>query len=276
MKKKKILLIVFLCCILFSINNLEANADERDIFIGDVIELRISTSDLTQEQIVEAFKAFEIIDLRQQQDDYLISFRSFKPVDTTIILGNQEIAVTVKSTLDVIEREDIFEGDMKTRLEESVIPWGIVLIISISIMIFSGALIIWSKRRNKNDAKDVYQIFMESVQPLDTSDDHALEHMTAKLKIYIQDKFHMTIIGKTSTELIPEIENLRIDKHILLELEKWLTSCDQMKFSGCYVESEHIDKMRKDLLNIVKSIESEDIKMNVDKANENKAEEVKL
>ena len=59
-----------------------------------------------------------------------------------------------------------------------------------------------------------------------------LVKLTESFKKYIEDVYSYSIRGKTSSEIIGEIKNIKEVNPILKNLEKWLYECDIFKFSG--------------------------------------------
>ena len=85
-------------------------AEERNIYVGDLIELKITTREFTEDEMREKFKDFEIVELRSVLEGYLITLRTFEAGEKVVNLADSEIIITVKSTLDEIDRDELFEG----------------------------------------------------------------------------------------------------------------------------------------------------------------------
>ena len=87
-----------------------SSATERNIYVGDLIELKITTEVLTEDEVREKFRDFEIVDLKTVSDGFLITIRTFEAGEKIINIGSSEIVITVKSTLEEIDRSEPFEG----------------------------------------------------------------------------------------------------------------------------------------------------------------------
>lgn len=246
---------LFLCFICLCILTKPSMAENRNIYIGDLITLEIRSQDVSQEEIMEALEEFEVVELETLRDGYKVTLRSFEPGDKTITIGNQDINIIIASTLDDIQREDIYEGDLTPRGGGRVIPWLVIYMFVTGIFIISGIVLLISKIKKRNlRAKSPYERFKIALELVDISQGSALVEMTAILKKYIQEIFHCKIIGKTSNEIMIEVEQIEETSPYRLDIHNWLTRSDTYKFSGIYVKKEQIDEMRLNLIKIGASI----------------------
>lgn len=104
MKKSKISLLLIILSLFFVISSSSILAEERNIYVGDLIELKIQGEDLTLDELKDKFKDFEIVNVSDISNGYLLTIRSFEPGEKTIQLGDKEIKIVVKSILNEIER----------------------------------------------------------------------------------------------------------------------------------------------------------------------------
>ncbi len=75
MKKVKITLLLLILTLFYSG---QVQAEARNIYVGDLIELRISTQEFTKDALIDKFKDFEIVDLDEDNGGYLLTLRSFE------------------------------------------------------------------------------------------------------------------------------------------------------------------------------------------------------
>jgi hypothetical protein len=122
---KKLLKVIFSSLIIYliicSVVPVIANSKSRDLYIGDVLELEITTSDFSESQIRNKFKEFEIIDLKKIEKGYLLKIRSFKPGEKEVRLGDKLLKIQVNSTLNQYEREQVFEGELEVKKAENTV-----------------------------------------------------------------------------------------------------------------------------------------------------------
>ena len=84
--------------------------DTRSIYVGDVITVEIMTRDFSSEALRERFKDFDIVEIKDVSGGYALSLRTFETGEHTVLLGDKEVVIDVRSTLDEIKRDGIFEG----------------------------------------------------------------------------------------------------------------------------------------------------------------------
>ena len=221
----------------------DANADtdaNRNIYIGDIISLRISTKMFSAEELKKKFQEFEIVEIVEDVDGYRLSLRTFETGEYTIILGDKRIVINVVSSMDDIDRTDIFEGDGEIKKPGSTIPWQILFLISTSIFGLTGSYVlvrfIILKRNNK--AIPPYQLFLKRAGVLSMEDDGYFVKLTLYLKEFLGSLYHCRIIGKTSTEIIGELKEIQPLSALLPYIGEWLTECDRLKFTGVDVTFE--------------------------------------
>ncbi|WP_432409129.1 hypothetical protein [Wukongibacter sp. M2B1] len=255
MRSIKIKHYLLLCLICICISTTLSTAESRNIYIGDLITLEIKSQGISQEEIIDALKEFEIMEIEVLDDGYKVTLRSFETGEKTITIGDQDIDIIIVSTLDDIQREDIYEGDLTPRGGGRVIPWLIIYMVVMGIFIISGIVLLISKiKKRRTQEKSPYESFKIALELVDISDTSALVEMTAIFKQYIQEIFHCKIIGKTSNEIMIEVEQIEETSPYRLDIHNWLTRCDTYKFSGLDVKKEQIGEMRLDLMQIGVSI----------------------
>ena len=220
----------------------------RNIYVGDIIRLEITAEGISAGELREKFSDFEIMELKEEPERYVITICTFEPGEYKVLLGNKEIVINVESTLDDIPREDIFEGGTQVMEAGVSFHWRILFHISLSIFVLSGGFILL-KILKKRKAKMLtpYQIFLRSSGTLAAESESYLVDLTFLFKKYIESTYQCIIIGKTSSEIVDQLKEIRALETILPDIEEWLMECDRLKFTGVKVSREkkqnHYEKL---------------------------------
>ena len=178
------------------------------IYIGDIITLQISASDISatgisEDEIREKFHEFEIVELLETRTGYKLSLRTFEAGEYTVFLGNSEIIINVISTLDDSDRNDIFEGGDQIIEPGLYVPLKTILFISAGLIcIIGGCVLVNALLQNKKKPRSPYQIFLLRVSELNIENDSYFVDLTLCLKEYLERVYHCRIRGKTSKEIM--------------------------------------------------------------------------
>ncbi|MCL2747495.1 MAG: hypothetical protein FWE59_02430 [Oscillospiraceae bacterium] len=235
----------------------------RNIYVGDIITLEITSedfsdfSDISAAALAEAFEDFEIVELTESPEGFLLSLRTFVPGTYTARLGNKEIVIDVKSTLDDLDREGIFEGGTHVAPPGFSFPWRILFYVAAGILAASGGFIlvgIVKKKRAK--APSPYHVFLRRSGELDAGADNYLVDLTLYFKEYLESLYQFRIIGKTSFEILAELVGIEALSPMLPEIGSWLTEGDRLKFTGVDVAPEEQQAHYKRLLTLVGGIDA--------------------
>lgn len=238
-------------------------AEQRNIYVGDLIELKITTRDFTEDEIREKFKDFEIVELKSISEGFLVTLRTFEVGEKIINLGDSEIVITVKSTLDEIDRNELFEGSLTAESAGFMMNFNYLFYAVIIVFLASGGTILVQYMRKRRDLLlTPYERFNSMLGRTSVEDSDCLVKFTMYFKEYIESKFSLHIKGKTSTEIIGEISNVRELRPYISKIRNWLNDSDYFKFSGNIAAN---DK-KHELLNILKEIVSEIERVNEEKA----------
>ncbi|MBC7960946.1 MAG: hypothetical protein H7X94_13885 [Vallitaleaceae bacterium] len=251
MRSLKIILNLLVCLLLFNVINKPVLAEERNIYIGDLITLEVKTKETDEETLKKAFEAFEIVDIHETKEGYSLTLRTFEAGDYEVVIGNQPITISVQSTLDDLDRKDIFEGDLTPRKGQLPIPWLVIDGVMAVLFVISGTLYLLKKRKTKKSKnKSPYEKFLSALENVQTSTKDSLVEITIIFKNYLEELFHYKIIGKTSAEMIMEIEQITQISGYRESISSWLKECDSYKFSGCEVHLEQKEALLKELKKI--------------------------
>lgn len=272
-------------------DELKSFSDNRNIYVGDIITLKITAQGLSDEELREKFHDFEITMLEKINDEYLLSLRTFEPGEYKVLVGDKEIIINVSSTLNDINREDIFEGGTGINEAYKAFYWRIYFYIAGGIFLLSGGFVLLKlivKRKNKEPSP--YQIFLKRTSVLIVEDDNFLVDLTLCFKEYLEGMLGCQIIGKTSSEIINELKGLKaeIDNNfhnisskkptdisiseenstinyqmmfkgietMLPTIEAWLIDCDRLKFMSEFIPIEGKHRLYNELIELVEKIEA--------------------
>lgn len=109
----------------------------REIMIGDIIKLKINAPGLSRFDLFEAFAEFEIVDIEKGNDDeYIISIRSFEPGIKRVQIGGKILKIKVISLLDEIDRRnDLFEPDLSIKEPSSIYIYILGIILTLPLIV---------------------------------------------------------------------------------------------------------------------------------------------
>jgi hypothetical protein len=225
--------------------------------VGDLIKLKVTAQNLSEDQLIEKFSDFEIVDIRNDNNGYIVTLRSFETGEKTLQLGNKEIIVTVKSTLDEIEREGIFEGGSNIEKAGFFVDWRYPFYVLLAVFLISGAILLWRlllKKRISSMAP--YRYFVSRVKKIPMGDDKLFVKLTQAFKRYIESSYSLRIRGKTSTEIINEISFVHDLQDKLPQIQIWLEESDYYKFSGVAASEVEKQRLSRDVLELTEKIEN--------------------
>jgi len=233
MKKSKIIFLFLVIYLAAVISPLHILAEERSIYVGDLIELKIQAEDLTLDELKDKFKDFEIVNVTDIPKGYIITLRTFETGERTINIGDKELKIVVKSTLDEIERDNIYEGNLEPLEAGFYIRWKYVLIPLVIVFLLSFAINIKTLlKKRKKSILTPYEGFKKAIGDLSVEQKDYLVKLTLIFKEYLESVYSYSIRGKTSSEIVYEISRMPQLNEKLPEIKSWITENDYFKFSG--------------------------------------------
>jgi hypothetical protein len=233
-----------------------AMAEKRNIFIGDVIELKVTSQNITIDELKNKFKEFEIIDIKEDKDSFVLTLRSFDPGEKTVQIGNKEIKINVKSALKEMKRDGIYEGETMPLEAEKPIEWKYVFFVLLGIFLVTGGVNLWwFISRRKKSPKGHYEQFVNKAKGLSPDDGEFLVKLTQSFKEYLESTYSCTIRGKTSSELIEKIRSIPDLLPVLPAVQNWLIESDRFKYMGITASAEKKQELSDLLLDLVGKID---------------------
>lgn len=231
--KRRLTLFLFILFFLFSFVHTLALAEERNIYVGDLIELKITTQVFSEEELREKFSDFEIVALEKKPDGYQLTLRTFETGEKAVQLGDKEIIIHVQSTLEQFDRTDVFEGNPAVKSPVFSPDWRFVAGLAALLFLISGGILLGKTlQKRKLSRLTPLQKFMKAVNIVSLEDKDAFVQLTFCLKAYLESSFSIRIRGKTSTEILKELTPRSEVQEKLPEIRSWLQECDFLKFSG--------------------------------------------
>ncbi|MDR0490307.1 MAG: hypothetical protein LBH28_03545 [Oscillospiraceae bacterium] len=214
----------------------------RNIYVGDIIRLKVTTLAFSAEELERMFQDFEIVEIKDEPEGYLLSVRTFTVGEQKIQLGDNEIVINVSSTLNDIQRDSIFEGDEWVIKPGFQYHWRILFFVTAGVFALSGGFML-AKIIKKRKAKqlDPLQTFIKRSDALSAYDDYSDNYfvdLTFYFKEYLEALYTRRIIGKTSDEIINMLKEIQALDAMLPEIMEWLAECDRIKFTGAKVSGE--------------------------------------
>lgn len=255
MKRMGIVLLMMTALIFLQMANVFAEA--RAIYIGDEIRLEIHDATLTETEITSAFDGFRVVAIEPVTSGYKVTVSPLKTGQQEILLKDQKIRIDVKSTLDDIQRDSIFEKELETGsyLKRSWVLIGIG-ISGLVAVVSNGIWAVGLVRKRKHVMASPYEVFTEAIDQPGTKDKHFLGHMTKASKVYLSSRLGHPLVGLTTSQLMAVQYENRTDEVLNNAYFGWLKVCDDLKFKGHTVEDDVVLRMRDQLQEIVADMEA--------------------
>lgn len=233
-----------------------AMAEERSIFVGDLINIKISAQSFSENELREKFKDFEIVNIKQDSEDYFVSLRSFDPLEKTIILGSKELKITIKSTLNEIKRDAIFDGNLNPQEPSFTMNWQVVFFILLFLFVVTGGIFLWNlKNKRKNLQLSPFKCFNKQIGKIAFDDELYFVKLTLALKEYLESRYSCCIKEKTSNETIEELKYIPELKESIFTIKCWLEENDYYKFTGVTTGMDKKKELLERLIDIVTKID---------------------
>lgn len=231
-------------------------AEERNIYVGDLLTLKVFNDSYTMEDLHKKFGDFEIVDSKELDTGYELTLRTFEPGEYSIILGNKKIEIVVSSTLEDIDRDSIFSGDLSPLQSSYSSIWfylfyGFIVILAIIVI-----TLIWQFIKNKKKEDETpYQQFIRGLTVIEFTEDNYFVELTFVFKEYLEKTFDCQIRGKTSGEIIDEIKDIPELAIRFGEIREWLRLADYYKYTEAVATTEIKEKQQASLKELTAEIE---------------------
>lgn len=233
-------------------------AATRDLYVGDIIELTIDDNSHSEEAIRKAFSTMDIVELDLDEAGYKLKVRSFETGSHDIILDNQSLVIEVHSTLDVIDRQTIFPGEIVLEEGGMAVYWRGFLYTFMMVSLVSGIWLFIRKLKVKQaKVLEPYEALKCAIDKLPEASDQYLGQLNHCLKGYFFKRYNLDTKGMTTGELIDALRTCDLDEASVNKIEGWLSKSDAYKFSNLSVEASDNKQMATELLEIIGDIHEE-------------------
>lgn len=257
MKKTRIMPFLLMLIMTFSIMHASAAASERNIYVGDIIELKISSQNQNEAVIREKFKDFEVVGLVEESDHFILKVRTFETGEKRVVLGDKEIVIVVKSTLQDIQSDGPMEGGLGPATSAPAVPWLYILIALLAASAVTGVLSLKGRFATKSKVRPApYQHFISQSSSLLYEDNEFFVKLTSYFKEYIEAVYQCRIKGMTSAEILYTVDKLPRMLNVKQELKCWLRECDFFKFTGTTASGEKKQEMQRKLAELAGRIDA--------------------
>jgi hypothetical protein len=216
--------------------------------------LQISSRDFSVQELTDKFKDFEIIEIKENSNGYLLSLRTFEDGEYKILLENKQLIINVYPILNDIERDDIFEAEIPVTEPESSINWFLPFCISAGVFILSGAIVLLKERKRKAVIQAPLQLFISRSRSLSLESHDYFVDLTLCFKEFLENLYEFRIIGKSSIEIVNELSPIESLTETIPNIREWLIECDRLKFTGVKVSVETKQEHYKRLIEIAKDV----------------------
>jgi hypothetical protein len=254
---KRTILFIFLAGLTLLGSGAPARSDEtRSVYVGDIVTLRITAPDITADTLADSFAPFEILEQTDTPGGYLLSLRTFQTGEHRIRLGNTDLLIHVRSALDEMPREDLWEGDTGVAGPDRLFPWHLLFYGSAGVFILAlGLPLLRARRKRTRKAPNALQGFLQRSGMLSPEDTRYLVEITYCFKKYLESLLGRRIIGKTSAEITAELTGVPLFECMLPDIRAWLTECDRIKFTGVSAGTDEKRRLYETLVHLVTGID---------------------
>ena len=230
--------------------------EPRNIYVGDIFTLSIESEGMPEQELEGSFSGFEVVDIRRDGGGWLVSLRTFETGEKTINIGGREVVVTVASTLDDLQRDGIFEGGDELMRPGFTLNWRIASYAALGLFVASGCAVFLPRLISKRAKPEGgYQRFLRSSSALSPDSEGFLVDLTFYFKEYVGSISNRKIVGKTSAEIMEQLQGIPEFGSLLPEIQAWLSECDRIKFTGAHATRDEIQAHFDKLLHIAGEID---------------------
>lgn len=252
---------------LFTILSVLTFCETEDILVGDLIKINIFSTADTEKDLQDKFSGFEVESIKKIEKNgklgYEVAFRSFEPGEREIRTNGKILKIKVKSLL---EHEKKFKDIVDLKSEKGingnkreidikkmpfVFPYTVVAVILVTFAVVTIIILIFKLvQRRKEKMRTAFEEFSRIIET--ANGDTFFITLTFAFKRFMEKKYGIKVLGKTSTEIISETgDKLYTEKETM---QKWLDFSDMCRYA-CYEadDSEKVQKKR-ELYEIVGNI----------------------
>lgn len=232
------------------------SAESRPIYIGDLIQLEIPKSTADETEIREAFVDFEIVDIDEAEDSFIVTFRSFETGSKTLVLNGQEIIIEVASILEEEPMDNLYEGDFTLEKEGLNLHWNIYFYVFLFVTLI-GLFIILVKviKKKKKVSRTAKEIYIDYIGLLDSESSNYLHQLNACFIEYLEEKLQVQLKTLNGNQIMNVLVNIT-ERYKELPLVNWSEKMEYYKFSGQEVPKELKSELTQAVYNMIDTVET--------------------
>lgn len=258
---------IFLYFLLLMSLSILVLADSKEILVGDLIKLNIYSTSDSEKDLQQKFNGFDIESIKKIEKKgklgYEVAFRCFEPGEREIRISGKILKIKVVSLL---KNENDFKNiiDLKTEKDIDgnkrvpdikkipfVFPYTVVAIafglIGFILIIF---FIFKLMQRRKENMRTAFEEFSRIIET--ANGDTFFITLTFAFKRFMEKKYNIKILGKTSSEIINETGDKLFEEKEAMK--NWLDFSDMCRYAGYETNDAEKFQKKRELYEIVGNI----------------------
>lgn len=186
----------------------------KEYNIGDNITLKIQ-GDISKNQIEKAFKPYENVNITKSNNEYIVSFTSYKVGLNKIKIGNTNLKINIKSTLTKKDKE--LKKDLANKENKFIIkdyPYKSIGSFIVGLFLIILSIVLFILKRNR----DPFNIYNKNIKNINM--DKWKDELSYSLRNYIDGEYKSNFLNG----------EYNLDK-LTFEDIKFIKKLDYLKFS---------------------------------------------
>lgn len=220
---------------------------ERPIFVGDIIKLTIGNGYTSENELTEAFEAFEIVSIEAGDETYEVALRSFEPGIYEVSLAEERLTIEVADVLTHDTSEGLYEPEplppSAMALPYNALMAGFALI---ALMAILGRVALHFKSK-KTKPLTPYETFQKSVSQCEGTK-RGLAGVSAAFKAYLRDSGIINAEGSTTENILSALSKSGVTVEEGRRIEDCLVRCDAIYYQPIDPEEREIQGLMEELL----------------------------
>lgn len=196
----------------------------KEYNIGDNITLKIQ-GNISKNQIEKAFKPYENVDITKSNNEYIVSFTSYKVGVNKIKIGNTNLKIDIKSTLTKKDKElkkDLLNKENKFIIKDY--PYKSIGSFIVGLFLIILSIVLFILKRNR----DPFNIYNKNIKNINM--DKWKEELSYSLRNYIDGEYKSNFLNGEynldkltfeDIEFIKKLDYLKFSKNSDNDYEKY-------------------------------------------------------
>ncbi|WP_297406533.1 hypothetical protein [uncultured Cetobacterium sp.] len=196
----------------------------KEYNIGDNITLKIQ-GDISKNQIEKAFKPYKNVDITKSNNEYIVSFTSYKVGVNKIKIGNTNLKIDIKSTLTKKDKE--LKKDLANKENKFIIkdyPYKTIGSFIVGLFLIILSIILFILKRNR----DPFNIYNKNIKNINM--DKWKDELSYSLRNYIDGEYKSSFLNGEynldkltfeDIEFIKKLDYLKFSKNSDNDYEKY-------------------------------------------------------